>query len=133
MSMSIKTFKELFPSHKLEEETNIVTPKYRAKKVEIDGVKFDSKKEANYAKHLALLAQQGLVDTITYQPRYVLQEKFNKNGIHFRAINYVADFAVVYSDGHVEVVDVKGFRTPVYKIKRKMFELKYPDLTLKEV
>ena len=45
----------------------------------------------------------------------------------------MADFVVTYSDGHVEVIDVKGVRTDVYKLKRKMLLFKYPDLIFREV
>jgi hypothetical protein len=40
-------------------------------------------------------------------------------------MHYVADFLVTYKDGTEKVVDVKGFETPVFKIKRILFELKY--------
>lgn len=48
----------------------------------------------------------------------------------FRSISYVADFKVTYKDGRVEIEDVKGVETEVFKIKRKLFEAAYPDLTL---
>lgn len=51
----------------------------------------------------------------------------------FRAIHYIADFRVIYQDGHIEIEDVKGVETEAFKIKRKLFEAAYPDLTLKIV
>ena len=50
-----------------------------------------------------------------------------------RPITYRADFRVTYVDGHQEIEDVKGMETEIFKIKRKMFEYKYPNLTLKVV
>ena len=64
------------------------------------------------------------------QPRFLLQESFKKNGKTFRKIEYIADF-MYEEDGKVIVEDVKGMKTDVFKLKRKLFEYKYPDLTLK--
>ena len=107
--------------------------KYKNKKIEIDGLVFDSQAEARYYTYLSDLMQKGVVTEIIPQPRYLLQESFRKNGILFRKIEYVADFAVQYEDGRSEVVDVKGMETTDFKIKRKLFEKKYPDLSLKVV
>jgi hypothetical protein len=79
------------------------------------------------------LAQAGEVTSIECQPKFMLQEPFKKNGKAYRAIEYIADFRVTYKDGHVEIEDVKGIMTEVFKIKRKMFEKRYPELTLKIV
>ena len=107
--------------------------KYGNRKTVVDGIIFDSKKEAeHYTKLLAMIAA-GYVTRITRQPRYELQGSFEKDGKKFRKMEYVADFEVTYADGHVEVIDVKGMRTDVYKLKRKMFEYKYPDKTIVEV
>lgn len=107
--------------------------KYKNKKIEMDGFVFDSQAEARYYTYLSDLMQKGVVTAIIPQPRYLLQESFRKNGILFRKIEYVADFAVQYEDGRSEVVDVKGMETTDFKIKRKLFEKKYPELSLKVV
>lgn len=107
--------------------------KYKNKKIEIDGLVFDSQAEARYYTYLSDLMQKGVVTAIIPQPRYLLQESFRKNGILFRKIEYIADFAVQYEDGRSEVVDVKGMETTDFKIKRKLFEKKYPELSLKVV
>lgn len=107
--------------------------KYGNKKVEVDGHKFDSKLEAQYYNHLKLLIAAGEVTEIELQPRFELQEGFNKNGVRHRPIHYVADFRVKYKDGKEEIVDVKGRETAVFKIKHKLFEYKYKDLELKIV
>jgi hypothetical protein len=102
-------------------------------KTTIDGIKFSSKLEANRYCELVLLQKAGKVTNIELQPRFLLQEGFKKNGETFRPIYYVADFKVTYRDGRVEVEDTKGMKTEVYKLKRKLFEFKYPEMTIKEV
>lgn len=107
--------------------------KYNNKKTEIDGITFDSKKEAEYYSMLKILKQAEEIKDFGLQPRYELQPKFSKNGKKYRAITYIADFVIVNNDGTTEVVDVKGVETQVFKIKKKMFEYQYPDLSLKIV
>lgn len=102
-------------------------------RTEVDGVKFDSKLEAEYYNQLKLLKQAGIIKEIKLQPRYLLQEGFNKNGKRYQPIHYVADFEVKYEDGTLEVIDVKGFETNIFKIKEKMFEYKYPELRIRIV
>jgi len=107
--------------------------KYNNKKVEYDGYKFDSKKEADFYKKLKALQKAGKVKKIEVHPKFELQPTFRKNGKTYRAINYYADFLVYYSDGITKLYDTKGKRTEVYKIKKKLFEYKYKDLTIEEV
>jgi len=98
------------------------TNKYNNKKVTVDGIKFDSKQESDYYLHLKELQAQGEIKEFTLQPVFELQPKFTKRGINFRAITYKADFHVWLPDGTDYVVDVKGFETADFKIKKKMFE-----------
>lgn len=98
--------------------------KYKNKKVVIDNILFDSKKEANYYTYLKLLEKAGKIKNLELQKKFILQDKFNLNGKTYRAITYVADF--VYEEkGQVHVIDTKGYRTQVYKIKKKLFMKKY--------
>lgn len=106
--------------------------KYRAKKTEIDGIKFDSRKEAKRYTELKLLERNGDIDDLTLQPRFLLQEGFRKNGKTYRKIEYVADF-MYQQDGKLIIEDVKGIKTDVYKLKQKLFEKRYQDLTIKEI
>lgn len=99
--------------------------KYNAKKVVIDNIKFDSKAEAAYYQQLKLLKMTGEVVSFDLQPEFVLQESFRKNGKLYRAIKYKADFLVRYSDGHEELIDIKGMLTKEFRIKQKLFELRY--------
>lgn len=107
--------------------------KYNNIKTTIDGIKFDSKKEANYYCQLKLLKQAGEIKDFGLQPRYELQPTFRKNGKTHRSITYVADFIVTNLDGTTDIIDVKGVETQVFKIKKKLFEYKYPDKNLKVI
>ncbi|WP_065411363.1 DUF1064 domain-containing protein [Pseudobacillus wudalianchiensis] len=102
--------------------------KYGSKKVVVDGITFDSKAEAKYYKHLKRLQANDRILFFRIQPRYLLQEAFTKNGVTHRKIEYVADFEVHKKNGSIEVVDIKGVETEAFKIKRKLFEKKYPHI-----
>ena len=105
--------------------------KYGAHKTVVDGIKFDSKREAEFYLYLKLLKRAKEIKNFKLQPRYRLLDGFTKFGKRHRPIDYVADFEVIHNDGTIETVDVKGHETAVFKIKRKMFEKKYPQkLTL---
>lgn len=104
--------------------------KYRNKKVIVDGKEFDSKKEGNRYKELRLLERVGEISNLELQPRFLLQDKFKKNGKTYRKIEYVADFKYI-ENGKKIVEDVKGIQTDVFKLKHKIFEKVYPDLELR--
>lgn len=99
--------------------------KYGSKKVEFDGIKFDSKMEADFYKHLLELKEQGTVVDFTLQPVFELIPKFVVNGKKRLASKYKADFLVRYVDGSEEIIDVKGFETTDFKLKKKLFEYRY--------
>ena len=101
--------------------------KYNAKKVTIDGITFASKSEGRYYQHLLGLMESGVVESFEMQKPYTLLDKFPhpKTGKTIRAIKYVPDFEVIYTDGRVEVVDVKGMQTDVFRMKRKLFMFRY--------
>ena len=108
--------------------------KYKNKKVVVNGIKFDSKKEADRYNQLRILKNAGLIESLELQKTFELQPSFKKNGKTYRKITYKADF--YYYDNHLKkyvVEDTKGFKTETYKVKKKMFEYKYPDLELVEL
>lgn len=108
--------------------------KYKNVRVEIDGIKFDSKFEAEfYFSELQWLQAAGEITKIERQKKYLLQPAFEYHGKKIQAINYVADFVVTYKDGSVEVIDTKGVPTPEYLLKKKLLLYKYPDLNFREV
>ena len=111
----------------------MVYSKYRAKKTVVDGITFDSKKEADFYCELKMLRMAGEVIDFERQVTFELQPKFQHSGKTERAIKYIADFVVKYKDGRTVVVDVKGDKTDVYRIKRKMLLYKHPDMIFEEV
>lgn len=101
--------------------------KYHAKKTEVEGIVFDSKKEAERYQSLRLLERCGAIKNLKRQIPFLLIEK----SVYGRAVKYVADF--VYEEDGVEVVeDVKGYKTDVYKLKRRMMAEKY-GIVIREV
>ena len=100
--------------------------KYNSNKMVVDRIIFDSKKEAMYYLHLRTLLKQGKIKDLELQKEYILQDKFKINGKTQRKISYKADFTYFsVEDNKLHVVDVKGFKTEIYKIKKKLFEYKY--------
>ena len=99
-----------------------------------ENVFFDSKKEHDHYHKLKLLERAKEISSLKLQPVFELQPSFKKNGKTYQKITYKADFT--YFDNRLNKViieDVKGFKTDVYKIKKKMFEYKYSDLELREI
>lgn len=100
--------------------------KYNAKKTVVDGITFDSKKEATRYRELKALERVGKIDRLELQPRFVLMDGFRYEGKAVRKIEYVADF--LYRDlstCELIVEDVKGVKTDVYKLKKKLFLKRY--------
>lgn len=108
--------------------------KYRNKKIVIDGIEFHSKKEGNRYKELKLLEKAGLIRELELQPAFLLIPTFKKNGKTYRKTTYIADFKYfdIEQDKYI-VEDTKGFRTELYKLKKKLFEYQYKDLEIKEL
>ena len=91
--------------------------KYHNKRVTVDGITFDSIKEADRWRELRLMEQAGEIVGLVRQVRIELIPKTKL----YRAISYVADF--VYFDkrtGKTVYEDVKGMKTDVYKLKKKL-------------
>lgn len=86
--------------------------KYRA--IRTDG--YASKKEAKRAADLKLMERIGLISHLVEQPEYVLIYKDELGG----AIKYRADFSYWDAAGNLVLEDVKGFKTPVYRLKRRL-------------
>ena len=128
--------KNIKPISDVKISTDKITKKnkYNAVKTKIDGIKFDSKAESQYYSELLLLKKAGIVKSFVMQKDFTLQEAFTReNGERIKATRYRADFVVQYTDGHEEVVDVKGMKTRVYINKKKRLLEKYPDINFIEV
>lgn len=107
--------------------------KYRNKPTLIDGIVFDSKKEADFYCELKVQKMAGEVLSFERQVVFELQPKYKYGKSTIRAIKYIADFVVSYKDGSVEIVDVKGMKTQVYNLKKKMLLYKHPEYKFREV
>lgn len=100
--------------------------KYNAKKTTIDGITFDSRREAKRYSELKLMERAGAISDLRRQVRYELIPAFDVQGKHYRPTSYVADFVYVDTKTGKEIVeDVKGMRTPIYRLKAKLFAAKY--------
>jgi len=99
-----------------------------ARKTEIDGYIFDSKKEGDDYLYLLSRLQAGEISDLVLQPVFTLQEGFrDKSGKWHRPITYRADFQ--FTENRQTVVwESKGYKENVYRIKEKLFRYKYPDL-----
>lgn len=98
--------------------------KYHAKKTVVDGITFDSKREADRYLVLKSMEEDGAIEDLRRQVRYELIPAFDVDGRHCRPVYYVADFVYV-EDGKEVVEDVKGMRTDVYRLKSKLFARRY--------
>jgi hypothetical protein len=125
--------------------------KYGARKTVVDGITFDSKKEAKRYRELKLLERAGEICCLRLQvPFELIPAQYEETGEVYtkgankgkpkrgkcieKAVTYIADFVYYNSDATVRTVeDVKGMRTPVYIIKRKLFRWRYPDYEFREV
>ena len=102
----------------------------KGQEITIDGYVFDSRMEASYYVNVLLpKVIKGIVKSFSVHPKYILQDKFVKNGQTYRAITYEADFEEVYAD-HTVIVDVKGMETQQGLMRRKMFNYRYRDKEL---
>ena len=101
--------------------------KYNAKKTTVDGITFDSKKEAERFSELKLLLRAGKIKNLRLQQDFTLQEAYTApDGERVRAIRYAADFTYE-ENGEIIVEDVKSraTKTRVYEMKRKLLREKY--------
>ena len=108
--------------------------KYGNKKVEKDGILFDSRKEASYYLYLKTRKMAGEIENLRMQvPFELIPAIYETQTVHLKtkdktvekcvqkAVHYVADF--VYTDvatGKETVVDTKGYRTKDYILKKKI-------------
>lgn len=99
--------------------------KYGNRKTEVDGFVFDSKREAERYSELKLLEKAGVIQSLTLQPKFEVKV----NGKHI--CNYFADFEYM-ENGKLIREDVKGVRTDVFILKKKLVEALY-DITIVEI
>jgi Protein of unknown function (DUF1064) len=92
--------------------------KYRAKPVVIDNIRFHSQREGKRYGELKLLLHTGLILNLEIQRKYPLYVNGTKIG------HYIADFCY-FENGQWVIEDCKGFRTPLYRWKKKHVEAEY--------
>ena len=123
-----------------------VNSKYNAKKTTVDGIEFDSQKEARRFRELVLLERAGLIQDLQRQVKFVLiptqYERYERystktgkrlqDGIRRveQEVSYGADFEYTIN-GKQFVEDSKGYRTADYILKRKMM-LYFHNIRIKE-
>lgn len=96
--------------------------KFRNIPTAVGNAKFSSKKEAKHWEELLLARSSGaLLFALRQVPFH-----------HSSGVRYVVDFVEFWKDGDVKFVDVKGLKTPMYKVKKKMIEAEFP-ITITEV
>lgn len=106
--------------------------KYGNKKIVVDGITFDSKKEAQRWAELKLLERAHVITNLQRQVTFVLIPKQVREGYCVeRACTYKADF-VYKANGKTVVEDVKGIKTKEYIIKRKLMLFRH-NIEIKEV
>lgn len=97
-------------------------PKYGNKKTVVDGITFSSRKEAAYYHRLKFMQSQGLIFNLKLQVKFDFL--VNSAPLRYvdsnRVIKYVADFEYTTPIGERVVVDVKGFKTRDYLIKKAL-------------
>lgn len=98
--------------------------KYHAKKTTVDGITFDSRREADRYLVLKGMEEDGVIEDLRRQVRYELVPAFDVDDRHYRPVFYTADF-VYTEDGKEVVEDVKGMRTDTYRLKSKLFARRY--------
>ena len=109
--------------------------KYHSKKVVIDGIDFDSKKEANRFRELSLMQKSGAITDLERQVKFKLipaqyRPVFDKKTRKWkdrcveRECSYVADFTYLDKEGKLHVEDVKGYKGggayALFSMKRKL-------------
>lgn len=120
--------------------------KYLNKKTVVDGITFDSRKEAKYYIYLKQLERDGKIENLQMQVPYeLIPAVYEDTVVHLktkdkvvrkciqRAVHYYADF--VYLDketNEIRVIDAKGFRTKEFILKSKMM-LAFKGIKIKEV
>ena len=97
-----------------------------------ESLKFDSNKERDYYLILKDRLKRGEIFRLQRQFKITIQPPFTTpQGEKIQAITYKADFVYLDSEGVTHIVDVKGFKTDVYRLKKKL--LAYKGFYIEEV
>lgn len=112
----------------------IRTPsKYHAQATTVDNIRFHSQKEARRYQELKLLEKAGEIHSLSVQPRFPLMAIRESDGQRGHVGNYIGDFRYCERGSVALIVeDVKGFKTPLYRWKKKHVEAQY-GIEIREV
>lgn len=111
--------------------------KYGNKKITIDNITFDSTGEGLRYKELKLLAKTGQITDLQLQKKFIIVPEIRepdtvgprggvkKGKLIQSAAYYVADFVYYDKNGKLVVEDFKGFKTDLYKLKKKLMKYIY--------
>lgn len=122
--------------------------KYGNTKITVDGIQFDSKREAARYQELKLLERAGVISFLQRQTKFQLipDQHAPSNAVYTKGprkgqrkpgkllekeCSYIADFCYI-QNGETVVEDAKGYRTEVYRIKKKLMLERY-GIHIKEV
>lgn len=122
--------------------------KYGNTKITVDGIQFDSKREAARYQELKLLERAGVISFLQRQTKFQLipEQHAPSNAVYTKGprkgqrkpgklleheCSYIADFCYI-QNGETVVEDAKGYRTEVYRIKKKLMLERY-GIQIKEV
>ena len=133
LEMSSAEFRRRFITGEPEPKKN----KYHAVKTEVNGVIYDSKKESRRGQWLDSLQKEGKISELERQKRFQLIEPFVYHGKKYQGVTWVADFYYFDNDKKKYIAeDVKSKITrkkAEYRIKIKLFMLKYPKILFSEI
>lgn len=101
------------------------TNKYHNRKVFYDGYWFDSEKEKSFYIKFKLMQNSGEIYDLKLQEKFVLIESFTLDNKKYRETTYISDFTYKDKEDKLHVIDVKGMKTEVYKLKKKLMAYKY--------
>ena len=96
--------------------------KYGNRKVTVDGITFDSQTEADRWAWLRIMERGGVIKDLRRQVRYELVPKQTDENMKMieSSVSYIADFVYRDQEGKEIVEDAKGYKTDVYRIKKKL-------------
>ena len=118
--------------------------KYNSRKAVVDGITFDSGREAARYRELPLLEKANKITDLALQVKFeLLPAQYEETeAVYIRgakkgqpkrgkciekAVFYIADFVYCDEYGRMIVEDAKGMRTKDYIIKRKLFRWKFGE------
>lgn len=107
--------------------------KYHNEPITLDGIRFQSKREAYRWQELRLLQRAGEIKNLQRQVPFVICPACKMmSGKSQTARKYVADFVYTDKTGRLVVEDAKGVKTDVYKLKKALM-LYFHGIEIQEV